>query len=126
LPEYQWFTDLDSVQRDENFVLRSGRKNLFHREKWFGPQIKYRSWKSIKDAMSNFSETDGEGCLMLSRCWGFSSGGLNVNNNNWNDNNNGVGACRKFFSLISLGGLDRLVRYGLNPPSNHFPNLLKH
>jgi len=104
-------------------------RTFFHREEEFGPRIKYRIWKSIYasftstlpnwvrlkgayDAMSDFSETDGEGCLMLSRCWGFSSGGLSLNNN-WNDNNNGLCACRKFFSLIPLGDLDRLRGYGL-------------
>ena len=49
---------------------------------------------------------------------GFSSGGLDVNNN-WNDNNNGVGSLRKFFLLIPLNRVSDLVGYGLDPSSYH-------
>ena len=64
--------------------------------------MKFRSWKSIKNAMSDFGVSRWRRVLILCRCWGFAAGGLSVNNNdNWN--NNGVGCVRKFYSLISLG-----------------------
>jgi hypothetical protein len=54
-----------------------------------------------KNAFSSSGEVDGFWCLILCRCWGFSRGGLNVNNN-WNDNNNGVAAAWKFCRLVPI------------------------
>ena len=102
----------------QNFVPVSGEKG---RLLWSPNKIQ-GVWDR-SNAVSNPGVSEGHRyCLVV--VGGFASGGLNVNDNNYDNHNNGVGAARNFCEVKHPAESQGSVGDGLNPSANHFPNFL--
>ena len=90
MSEYQWFKDLGSAHHD-----RTSCRCLERRSTCSGLQIKFKRWGQIKMVFLLLVKRKGIGADPWAFVGGCAPAGLNVNNNDDDNENNGVGSLRK-------------------------------
>ena len=121
MPEYRWFTDHDSVRQDGTSC-----RCLVRRSHGSGLRIKYKSWRQMNMLFLSLVKRMDIGAGPLAVVGGSAPSGVNVNNNYDYDNENiGVAALRKFFysSPLRLKNLSGGRTLSNRQSSSRFPGL---
>ena len=92
MTEYEWFTDHGSVHQD-----RTSCRCLVRRSDGFGLRIQCKRWRQMRMLFLALVKRMDIGAGLFVVIGGCAPSGVYVNNNNYDNENIGVGVLRKFF-----------------------------